>query len=124
MNGSKSLQLTSIKSRARGFTLVELLVVIAIIAILAALLLPALVQAKANAHSAKCKSNLRQIGFGISMYTSDNHAYATYAPFWTIPASPTQPAHSATGPSIWRALMNPYLANAFHVTPGVSYGPF
>ncbi len=92
-------------SRRRGFTLIELLVVIAIMAILVALLLPAVQQAREAARRANCKNNLRQIGFALQSY---------YVSFETFPpgvVNETGPiAHQAQGYHHgWSAVLLPYL---------------
>jgi len=72
-----------------GFTLIELLVVIAIIAILAALLLPALAKAKEQSKSARCLSNLRQLGISATLYADENQQALPWSEkHWTAPSNP------------------------------------
>ena len=91
------------KRRALAFTLIELLVVIAIIAILAALLLPALSRAKAAGQSAVCKSNLHQIGIALKLYTDEFQKFPLCAS--------TDPSRPGAVISLWDAKLLVYAAN-------------
>ncbi|MEX0774661.1 MAG: type II secretion system protein [Phycisphaeraceae bacterium] len=81
-------------ARPRGFTLIELLVVISIIALLIAMLLPALGNARQAARAIQCASNQRQLGLMLETYANDNGAYPrtklndTEAPAWNLAATP------------------------------------
>jgi prepilin-type N-terminal cleavage/methylation domain-containing protein/prepilin-type processing-associated H-X9-DG protein len=81
-----------LRGPSRAFTLTELLVVIAIIAILAALLLPALGRSKAQAYNAACVHNLRQLGIATRLYSDDNRERLPIAEILpTLPVDPQNP---------------------------------
>jgi prepilin-type N-terminal cleavage/methylation domain-containing protein len=101
MNIGHADESASFKSNGRrALTLIELLVVIAIIAILAAMLLPALARAKQQANSTVCKNHLKQMGLGVQLYLNDNRDYYPY--FSTFDTG------NQTYISTWERAIEPY----------------
>jgi prepilin-type N-terminal cleavage/methylation domain-containing protein/prepilin-type processing-associated H-X9-DG protein len=135
MNGQAKKPINSgTSSEARGFTLIELLVVIAIIAILAAMLLPALARAKAKAKQIACVNNLKQMGLGLTMYVGDfkvypgclsqqNGTYYVWAPRVLALMGNNRNAFHCPAAAAWSAwdTNNPHLGAT---TPTGVYDPF
>jgi len=121
------------KSRQSAFTLIELLTVIAIVAILAAIILPAISKVRANARAAAGTSNLRNIGLSVKLYASENN---NMLPYVTIKKEDWNAAHpdpddQISGDLQWTKQLRDYLpqqsssltarVNVLFVCPNAEY---
>ena len=94
----------------KGFTLIELLVVIAIIAILAAMLLPALSKAKERSKRVACLNNLKQIALGMTLYAGDNGDKVV-----ECGGKASQLTFNPIGRELWKPLGLPVVSNAVSI---------